>query len=123
MSEASPLPEDLAAIAALESEVEALELELAGTREQLARLCVERDELERELLRQEPRASIAQRGGVLGLVLGIPLGLSLTAAWLDLAWSERHLGLAAAIPFTLSAIWLLRGAWRAGRASGARGPG
>lgn len=49
--------------------------------------------------------------------MGVPVGLSVMAWWLGQSWGERPI--AAAVPFVLSASWLLRAAWRAGRASGA----
>ena len=121
MSEPAPLPEDLAAIERLSSQVSALEPELASEGERLARAKAERDELERQLLREEPRASITQPGGVVASVLAIPLTIGVMAWWFDQEWGR--LAIAAAVPFVVSAWWLLRGAWRAGRASGARGPG
>lgn len=122
-NEPSPLPEDLATIERLRSQVSALEPELASESERLARAKAERDALERALLREEPRTSLTQRGAMPALVLGLLTGLVVMSSWFDLHWAQRHLGFAAAVPFGVSAWWLLRGAWRAGRASGARGPG
>jgi hypothetical protein len=53
-------------------------------------------------------------------VVGLLLGAALSSWWFDALSNAGWPRLGAGLAFSVSSFWLLRGAWRAGRVSGAR---
>ena len=53
-------------------------------------------------------------------VVGLALGAAFSGWWFDALWNAGWPRLGAGLAFSVSSFWLLRGAWRAGRVSGAR---
>lgn len=118
---ASPLPQDLAAIEALRSELSALETETATAVDRVALGRAERDEVARELLKLEPVSTMGNVGIPAAAAAGLGAGVALSWWWLTLPISVEWPRLAAAISLVASSVVLLRGAWWTGRVSGARG--
>lgn len=122
MSQSVPLPEDLATIERLSAEAISLEQQIAAATERTALARQARDEASRQVLRLEPGATLGHVGIPVGLGLGLLAGLTLSWWWFGLPFSVGSPRIAALLALSASAGVLLRGAWYAGRVSGARGP-
>lgn len=106
----------------LTSETAALEKKIAAATEQVDLTRQARDVASRDVLRLEAPGRLGNKGGPEAAVLGLVAGLMLSVWWWTRPFSNDLPLLAAGVPFGLSALVLLRGAWRAGRVAGARGP-
>ena len=106
----------------LRAESSRLETQIAAARERAVLARQARDEAAREVLRAEPGGSMRHRGNPIALGLGVLAGMTLGWWWFALPFSLGSPRVAAALALSASAGVLLRGAWRAGRISGARGP-
>lgn len=94
--------------------------QIAAANERLTGARQARDAASHELLLREVPAPLSNqdKNPVVG---GIVSGLMFSAWWWTRSFSNEVPLLAAAIPIGLSALGLLRAAWRAGRVAGARG--
>ncbi|MDP1822513.1 MAG: hypothetical protein Q8L48_04705 [Archangium sp.] len=122
MNASAPLPEDLAAIEALRSELSSLETWTAKAAERAAQLRATRDESARDVMRLEPVGTVGNVAIPAALAAGILAGIAAMSWWVSLPLSRHWPRLSAAISLGVSSVVLLRGAWRSGRVSGARGP-
>ena len=105
----------------LTSHLSALEKELATAADRIGAARASRDEAGREVLRRAPLPFIDAVGTPAAMVLGLLSGLGLVIWWLGLPMAVAWPRLAPALALGASTVVLLRGAWRAGRISGARG--
>ena len=73
-------------------------------------------------MRLEPVGTLGNVAIPAALAAGIIAGLSAISWWVSLPLGYHWPRLSAAISLGVSGVVLLRGAWRSGRVSGARGP-
>lgn len=106
----------------LSAQSASLEREIAAATERTALARQSRDEASRAVLRLEPAPGVNAVGIPVAMAAGMLSGLLLSWWWLSLPWCVASPRLAAAVTLGGSALVLLRGAWRAGRVAGARGP-